>query len=63
MEEEDDTDPIVVSIPMEYAEAMRVADLLAGYGNEEDENIAENIRYMAKTAKAERKPGPKKAKG
>lgn len=53
MDELDDSDPVVVSIPMEYAEAMRVADLLAGYGNEEDENIAENIRYLAEKAKAD----------
>jgi hypothetical protein len=38
-----------VNIYMTRAEANRIADLLATYGEgDEDENTAENIRYQAK---------------
>lgn len=39
-----------VTIYMTRAEANRIVDLLATYGDgEEDENTAENIRYQAET--------------
>lgn len=38
-----------IAIYLSRADANRVADLLADSGDEEDENIAENIRYQVKT--------------
>lgn len=49
-EDDDNDNGLVVMIPMERGDALRVADLLAGYGDEEDGNIAENIRYLVKQA-------------
>lgn len=46
--DKEDDDEEAVPIFMSRKEALSVADFLSAYGNEEDENLAENIRYQAR---------------